>query len=70
MEILDYASAASLRAKYENHSNVNISLIEEVDYISDGGYDLVELPIRRCEPVYFRWTTLVRIWPIHSQLVT
>jgi 2-polyprenyl-3-methyl-5-hydroxy-6-metoxy-1,4-benzoquinol methylase len=37
VEILDHASAEALRAKYGKDPNVDVSLIEEVDYVSDGG---------------------------------
>ena len=36
VEILDHAGTEVLRAKYDKDPNVNVSLIEEVDYISDG----------------------------------
>jgi SAM-dependent methyltransferase len=36
VEILDHLSAANLREKYKN-ANVDLSKIEEVDYVSDGG---------------------------------
>jgi hypothetical protein len=36
VEILDHAGTGALRAKYGNDPNVDVSLIEEVDYISDG----------------------------------
>lgn len=37
VEILDHLSAANLREKYKNAPNVDLSKIEEVDYVSDGG---------------------------------
>lgn len=37
VEILDHLSAANLREKYKSAPNVDLSKIEEVDYISDGG---------------------------------
>jgi hypothetical protein len=36
IETVDHAPAAELREKYRNEVNVNISRIEEVDYVSDG----------------------------------
>jgi len=36
VETVDHASAAELREKYRNAENVDISRIEEVDYVSDG----------------------------------
>jgi SAM-dependent methyltransferase len=36
VEIVDHLSAEGLRQKYRN-ANVDLSLIEEVDYVSDGG---------------------------------
>jgi hypothetical protein len=36
VETVDHASAAELREKYRNAANVDISRIEEVDYVSDG----------------------------------
>jgi SAM-dependent methyltransferase len=36
IESLDHASAAELREKYRNAANVDITRIEEVDYVSDG----------------------------------
>jgi SAM-dependent methyltransferase len=36
IETLDHASAAELRERYRNGANVDISRIEEVDYVSDG----------------------------------
>jgi SAM-dependent methyltransferase len=36
VETVDHASAAELREKYRNVANVDISRIEEVDYVSDG----------------------------------
>ena len=46
VEILDHMSAADLRLKYENAPHVDLSAIEEVDYISDGGsiFELVGKP--------------------------
>jgi SAM-dependent methyltransferase len=35
VEILDHAGTEALRAKYGEDPNVNVSLIEEVDYVSD-----------------------------------
>jgi len=37
VETLDQLSAADLREKYRNAPNVDLSAIEEVDYLSDGG---------------------------------
>jgi SAM-dependent methyltransferase len=37
VEILDHSSAEGLKTKYANAPNVDTNLIEEVDYISDGG---------------------------------
>ncbi len=37
VEILDHLSAANLREKYKSTPNVDLSKIEEVDYVSDGG---------------------------------
>lgn len=37
VEILDNLSATNLREKYKNAPNVDLSKIEEVDYVSDGG---------------------------------
>ena len=37
VEILDHLSAANLREKYKSAPNVDLSKIEEVDYVSDGG---------------------------------
>lgn len=37
IEILDHLSADNLREKYKNAPNVDLSKIEEVDYVSDGG---------------------------------
>ncbi len=36
VEILDHLSADDLRAKYKDAPNVNLALIEEVNYVSDG----------------------------------
>jgi SAM-dependent methyltransferase len=36
IETVDHASAAELRERYRNAANVDISRIEEVDYVSDG----------------------------------
>jgi SAM-dependent methyltransferase len=36
IETLDHASAGELRERYRNAANVDISRIEEVDYVSDG----------------------------------
>src|SRR5262249_49306390 len=36
IETLDHASAAELRERYRNAANVDITRIEEVDYVSDG----------------------------------
>jgi SAM-dependent methyltransferase len=36
IETLDHASAAELRERYRNAANVDISRIEEVDFVSDG----------------------------------
>lgn len=46
VEILDHMSAADLRLKYQNAPHVDLSAIEEVDYISDGGsiFELVGKP--------------------------
>jgi hypothetical protein len=37
VETLDHLSAANLREKYKSAPNADLSKIEEVDYISDGG---------------------------------
>lgn len=37
VEILDHLSAANLREKYKSAPNVDLSKIEEVDYVSEGG---------------------------------
>lgn len=37
VEILDHLSATNLTEKYKNAPNVDLSKIEEVDYVSDGG---------------------------------
>jgi len=37
VETLDHLSAADLRGKYKNAPGVDLSAIEEVDYLSDGG---------------------------------
>lgn len=46
VEILDHMSAADLRLKYQNAPHVDLSAIEEVDYVSDGGsiFELVGKP--------------------------
>jgi SAM-dependent methyltransferase len=36
IEVLDYTTAEVLREKYRNEPNVDVSRIEEVDYVSDG----------------------------------
>ncbi|MBD9449814.1 methyltransferase domain-containing protein [Rhizobium sp. RHZ01] len=36
VETLDYTSAEALRIKYSGYANVDVSKIEDVDYISDG----------------------------------
>jgi SAM-dependent methyltransferase len=36
VETLDHASADELRRKYATHPHVDVSLIEELDYVSDG----------------------------------
>jgi SAM-dependent methyltransferase len=36
IETVDHAPAAELHEKYSNEANVNVSRIEEVDYVSDG----------------------------------
>ena len=37
VQILDHLSAANLREKYKNAPNVDLLMIEEVDFVSDGG---------------------------------
>ena len=37
VETIDYVNAAQLRHKYKDDKNVDITKIEEVDYVSDGG---------------------------------
>jgi SAM-dependent methyltransferase len=37
VEVLDHLSAQELRVKYKDAPGVNLSMIEEVDHISDGG---------------------------------
>jgi hypothetical protein len=37
VEVLDHLSAADLRRKYQDAPNVDLSRIEDVDYVSDGG---------------------------------
>lgn len=46
VEILDHMSAADLRLKYQNAAHVDLSAIEEVDFVSDGGsiFELVGKP--------------------------
>lgn len=37
VEVLDHLSASDLRRKYQHADHVDLSQIEEVDYVSDGG---------------------------------
>ena len=51
IETVDHAPAAELREKYRNEVNVNLSRIEEVDYVSDGR-PLAEIVNKSCHYDY------------------